>query len=163
MSGESSSTNDISVEKVKKLLDFVEHNRKKRASVKAHRHDVGECWSLPYVALLQAGVDTPCRNCGDEAYYVWGRRIDRSALKAGDIIQIEGAAYIDNKDATRELQFPHEHHSMIVVTVEAPGTDGPIVKVAHQWKGQHVFYSTIRLGSKRGSGVLHYYRPQSTR
>lgn len=162
MSNGDSTANDISDKQRKKLLRFVENSRKARRSVKAHSRDKGQCWSLPFVALGRAGVNKPCRSCGEAALYVWGRRVDSSSLAPGDIIQIEGPAVFTNKASTRELHFPHDHHSMIVVKVESPGKDGGIVKVAHQWHRKPVHYSTIRLGSKTGAGVVHYYRPQST-
>ena len=163
MSNGASSTNDISDDQRKKLLRFVEINRKQRRSVKAHKQDKGECWSLAFMALRSAGADEPCRNCGDAALYIWGRRIAQSELAPGDVIQIEGPAELTNKSNTRVLRFPHQHHTMVVMEVQSPGADGAIVKVAHQWAGTKVHYNTVRLGSKIGTGVMHYYRLQSTK
>ena len=140
------------------LLAFVAENHRKKKSVRAHRGDKGECWSLPYMALGAAGVDKPCNSCGDEALYVWGRRVDSQSLAPGDIIQVEGAAEFTSRDTSRTLHFPHDHHSMIVVEVDAD-----VIKVGHQWQGITVRYDTIRLSSKSGPGVVHCYRPQSTR
>ena len=155
--------NDIPEGKVKTLLGFVEDNRKKKRSVRMDRADKGECWSLPYKALAAAGADKPCRDCGDDALYIWGRRIDAQDLAPGDIIQVEGAAELTSKDGNRTLKFPHKHHTMVVVAVESAGAEGPVVKVGHQWSGITVRYDTVRLGSKTGNGVLYYYRPQSTK
>jgi hypothetical protein len=158
MANGDSTANDITDEQRNKLLKFVEDNRRKKRSAKAHKGDKGECWSLPFMALGAAGVDKPCNTCGEEALYVWGRRLDGLNLAPGDIIQVEGAAEFTSKDTSRTLHFPHEHHSMIVIAVESD-----VVKVGHQWQGITVRYDTIRLGSKTGAGVVHYYRPQSTR
>jgi|SRR5581483_3918943 len=163
MSNGDQTANDITAEQVNTLLKFVENNHKRKKSVKSHKGDKGECWALPYKALAAAGADKPCNSCGDEALYIWGRRVGVKSLAPGDIIQIEGAAKLTNKDETRTLQFPHEHHTMIVISVESPGADGPVVKVGHQWSGITVRYDTVRLGSKTGEGVLYYYRPQSTK
>ena len=163
MSNGRASANDMAKEQVGILLEFVERKRKQRRSVKARPRDRGECWSLPFMALGAAGADKPCNSCGDAALYIWGRRVDAQNLAPGDIIQVEGAATLTSKDNTRTLNFPHQHHSMIVIEVDTPGADGPVVKVAHQWPGTPVRYDAIRLGSKTGSGTLHYYRPQSTK
>jgi len=163
MSNGNQTANDITDEQVQKLLRFVEDNRQKKRTVKSHRGDKGECWSLPFKALIEAGADKPCQDCGDDALYVWGRRVDGLSLASGDIIQVEGVATLTSKDNARTLDFPHKHHSMIVIAVESPGADGPVVKVAHQWVGHPVSYDTVRLGSKTGAGVLYFYRPQSTK
>ena len=111
----------------------------------------------------------PCRTttCGaGQGLYVWGRRIDQKSLARGDIIQIKGVITFTNRADTTDWELgsvDDPHHSMIVMRVGTPGKDGPVVKVAHQWKGKSVFYSWLRLGSNRGNGTVYYYRPQSTK
>lgn len=156
---------DISPQKRKKMLQLVEKWERNRAS----KGD-GGCWALPLEALNKAGAQMPCRTCGTERLYVWGRVVNEGSLAAGDIIQIKGvASYIgrerykaDHRSTEFEFGTSDEPlHSMIVMNVGKGGRDGPVVKVAHQWKGQPVFYSWLRLGTRTGTGTVHYYRPQS--
>jgi hypothetical protein len=102
----SNDSNDITDEQRKKLLKFVADNRKKMRSVKAHKGDKGECWSLPYMALGAAGVDKPCNSCGDEALYDWGRRVDGLSLAPADIIQVEGACRVHQQGHQQDTPLP---------------------------------------------------------
>lgn len=111
-----------------------------------------------------AGADKPCTTCGDGPRYVWGRHIDGHHLAPGDIIQIEGKAKLTTKDGSQTLIFPHSHHSMIVVSVDNSNFfTGQLVEVAHQWAASKVHYNTVRLESMTGTGVMYFYRPQSTK
>jgi hypothetical protein len=151
---------DISPEKVQKMLEFIEGERKMNRSVKARPKDKGECWSLPYMALVTAGAAQPCSAGRNQAPYVWGRVIDDFELAPGDIIQVEGRAELTAKDNLVH-RFPHAHHSMVVLSVSVAGLSGTEVTVATQSPGQKLLYTTYLLKSKRGKGVLHYYRPQN--
>jgi hypothetical protein len=142
------------------MLEFIEGERKMNRSVKVHSKDKGECWSLPYMALVTAGAAKPCSTGGNQALYVWGRAIDDFELAPGDIIQVERRAGLTAKDNVIH-RFPHAHHSMVVISVSVAVPSGTEVTVASQSPGQKLLYVTCLLKSKTGKGVLHYYRPQN--
>jgi hypothetical protein len=156
LSVNSSEDKDISEQQVIKMMKFIKGLTDKRTYARSHQGDKGESWSLPFKAIEAAGAVKPCQTCKHEDLYVWGRRIDEIDLKTGDIIQIEGKAQFTTTD-NRVHTFPHEHHSMVVIEYSPLGSE---VRVAQQWAGQRTMYTTYRLKSKTGDGVVYYYRPQ---
>jgi hypothetical protein len=154
--GGNSGERDISNEQILKMMKYIKGLIDKKSFAKSRKGDKGECWSLPFKAVEAAGAVKPCQSCKDEDLYVWGRRIDETDLKSGDIIQIEGKAELTTTD-NEVYRFPHKHHSMVVIEYSPLGRE---VRVAQQGAGKKTSYTTYRLKSKTGDGVVYYYRPQ---
>ncbi len=114
----------------------------------------GECWTLVDQALRAAGAHRP----GQAGYgsYIFGKRISRWTLRAGDVIQFENVTFkhTDPNGSWSTNNFPH--HTAIVASVRG----SQITLLNQNVNGNRtVQTTTINLADCQG-GTMRYFRPQ---
>jgi hypothetical protein len=113
----------------------------------------GECWTLADQALRYAGARRPGQ--GGYGSYVFGKKISRRALQAGDVIQFENVTFVHRgPNSWSSNQFPH--HTAIVAAVS-----GNRITLLHQnVNGRRTVQTgTIDMADFQ-RGTMTYFRPQ---
>lgn len=140
----------------------------------------GECFALVHRALRSAGAKS-ARDYGDvtpDADYVWGRAINRSELRRGDIIQfrnyeleVETTTSLSDGDEIQTRTASRPHHTAIVERVGSggavtvleqnipPGTGGVARATLFFANGTTEDGNVTRRVQVRGS--FWFYRPEA--
>ncbi|MEM7695844.1 MAG: hypothetical protein AAF318_15450 [Pseudomonadota bacterium] len=94
----------------------------------------GECWTLAENALKSAGAKTsweltPNKKNFGSADYVWGKKIAKADVAAGDILQFKDYSWrVDGSDGSWQTMGYGHHTSVAIGQLNGLGT----VRVLHQ-------------------------------
>jgi hypothetical protein len=148
-----------------KILNYAKKNQNKVVLT-------GECWDLPFYALLKSNGKVPKLDGTKDEKYTWSSKIvtqkdnlNVSLIKPGDIIQFlgnpgNGCSFKMFVSTIEEIKNdrciprtfeisrqyacrPHFVHSAIISKVVDVGTG--TLEVIHQWKGKKVFVDYLSL------------------